>query len=376
MTTSSAFETAHAFIEKWEGGFANHPDDPGGATNFGITLDTLSRWRGKPVSVEDVRNLTIEEAREIYFANYWTPLRADEMPVSVALMTYNAGVNSGPSRGAKLLQKALNEHGQNLAVDGQIGKKTLTAVGQVDERRIIDSYAAAHESFYRGLRRFGTFGRGWLNRLVDVTEGARNLVGTTVAGSDTQIVHSFERTKPAEATLVPSGALASGAKLAEVVNNIQALRSMQMTMPDTGAKISGWDVLIKVLPELIEPKKGGGDQRPDDPAADADDQTLTPVNNALGPLIGGLLNGRKTGLGILGLLATTVLPAFFPALAPLGSLISATIEPMNSAATPEVVNPSGDLGTRIMAIIQPLFVGLTGWGVLGKMEKWSKRRRP
>ncbi|MEH6727451.1 MAG: glycosyl hydrolase 108 family protein [Hyphomicrobiales bacterium] len=147
MTPSAAFEAVHPFIAKWEGGFVNHPQDPGGATNFGITIDTLSRWRGMKASVADVRNMSVEEARQIFYANYWMPLRADEMPLSVALMTYNAGVNSGPSRGAKLLQRALNDHGQNLEVDGRIGARTVAAIYKVDERRLVDSFAGAHEIF-------------------------------------------------------------------------------------------------------------------------------------------------------------------------------------------------------------------------------------
>ena len=62
---SAAFEIAYPFIAKWEGGFVNDPRDPGGATNMGITIATLSSWRGTPVTVQDVRNLTKQEARQI-----------------------------------------------------------------------------------------------------------------------------------------------------------------------------------------------------------------------------------------------------------------------------------------------------------------------
>lgn len=113
------------------------------------------------------------------------------------------------------------------------------------------------------------------------------------------------------------------------------------------------------------------------------------MNNALGTTIGGLLNGRKTGLGALGLLATAILPAFFPQLAPLGSVISAiggiaepvVVQETAQVAAPGVVQPAAetvakgaDMGTRIMAALQPIFLALTGWGVLGKMDKWSNKQ--
>ena len=111
----------------------NHPSDPGGATNFGITRDVLANWRGQPVTVNDVKNMSIDEARRIFYARYWTPMRMDEVDFPAALMTYNCGVNSGIVRGCKNTpKKALNQQSSNLVVDGKIGPKTLAAAEAAD----------------------------------------------------------------------------------------------------------------------------------------------------------------------------------------------------------------------------------------------------
>jgi uncharacterized protein (TIGR02594 family) len=84
------FARIQPIIEQWEGGFSNHPADPGGATNMGITQETLRQWRHQDVTADDVRALQRDEARQIFRAKYWEPLRCDEMPIALALMTSNA----------------------------------------------------------------------------------------------------------------------------------------------------------------------------------------------------------------------------------------------------------------------------------------------
>lgn len=333
--TSPAFKIAHPFIAKWEGGFVNHRKDPGGATNFGITRATLSAWRGHKVSIDDVRNLSIHEAEEIYFARYWQPLHADHMPTAIALMTYNAAVNSGPSRGVKLLQKALNGLGQQIAVDGKVGQQTLTAIAAVDEPTLIAAYAQTHENFYRRLKHFSTFGKGWLNRLADITRGARDLVGQSIP-------HEI---KPITSLENPP------------MNDMNIMNIPQQ------------DPIMQLLRILLASHL---QQQTIQTAIAQPTPPLTPVNNALGEAVGHLLNGRKTGLGSLGLLLTAILPIFFPAqLAPLGSIISVLGEAAQTEPVREILASDSALGTKIMTALQPLLLGITGWGVLGKMDKWS-----
>ena len=167
------FERVHPVVAEWEGGYSNHPRDSGGPTNWGITQARLSEHRGRQVSAEEVRALTYEEALTIFRRWYWQPLRCDELPLALALMTYNAGVNSGPSRGARFLQQTLNAQGFDLDEDGEVGPLTIAAAAACEDiARAVNDYSAIYEKFYRSLGNFSVFGRGWLNRLNDVTAQA------------------------------------------------------------------------------------------------------------------------------------------------------------------------------------------------------------
>jgi lysozyme family protein len=167
------FARVHPVIAEWEGGYSNHPRDSGGPTNWGITQATLSAHRGRQVSAQEVQALTYEEALTIFRARYWQPLRCDELPLALALMTYNTGVNSGPSRGARFLQQTLNLQGFDLDEDGEIGELTIAAANACEDiARAVNDYSAIYERFYRSLSNFNVFGRGWLNRLNDVTAQA------------------------------------------------------------------------------------------------------------------------------------------------------------------------------------------------------------
>ncbi len=151
-----------------EGGFVNNPKDPGGATNMGITLNTLRASRHDATLGEQaVRDLTRDEAKEIYFSNYWNALRCSELPAGLDLAVFDLGVNAGPSRAAKMLQKCVY-----VEADGQIGQITLAAVRQFPAADLIRRFDAARIDFYRGLSTFGTFGQGWLNRVKSVETAA------------------------------------------------------------------------------------------------------------------------------------------------------------------------------------------------------------
>lgn len=163
-----------------EGGFSDNPRDPGGATNHGITLKTLQAYRetlesqaGRPVTAEDVRNLTQTEAREIYRSMYWNAMRCDDLPPGLDLMVFDFGVNAGPGRAVSLLQRLVG-----AKVDGSVGPKTLAAVQAANCADLIDRYAAERELFYRTLPTFGDFGQGWLSRVAFVRDAAKRYAVT------------------------------------------------------------------------------------------------------------------------------------------------------------------------------------------------------
>lgn len=157
------FAACHAVTSGWEGGWSNHDADPGGATMYGITVGTLSKWRGRKVPKAEVKALTRSEAEQIYKAWYWDKVKADELPAGVDLVIYDYAVNSGPSRAAKALQRAVG-----VKQDGAIGPVTLAAVRKVDPVEIVETVCAQRLAFLRRLGTWGDFGKGWSNRVNDV----------------------------------------------------------------------------------------------------------------------------------------------------------------------------------------------------------------
>ncbi len=154
-----------------EGGFVNDPADRGGPTNLGITQGTLARWRGKPVTAEEVASLSEQEAREIYRARYWNAMRCDDLPPGLDLMVFDFGVNAGPGTSVRLLQRVAG-----VREDGAVGPVTLGAVRLLDPAACIDRLAALRGEYYRGLGGFARFGRGWLARTGMVRRAALAMV--------------------------------------------------------------------------------------------------------------------------------------------------------------------------------------------------------
>lgn len=147
-----------------EGGYVNHPRDPGKATNMGITIATLRAWRGRPVTNEDVRNLSQEEALAIYKAQYWDTVRADQLPLGLDYLTFDYAVNSGSARAMKDLQRTVGAD-----VDGVIGQKTLSKISNYiaenGMQALLNAYATRRWNFMQSLSTFSTFGNGWHRRV-------------------------------------------------------------------------------------------------------------------------------------------------------------------------------------------------------------------
>lgn len=126
------FTEAVGFVLRNEGGFVNNPADPGDATNFGITLATLSAWRGVSASVKDVQALTAKDATTIYYARYWCPLSLSLLTkASCATAIFDAAVLFGPGASALCCQKALVRTNYTLQIDGHMGLQTITALNTV-----------------------------------------------------------------------------------------------------------------------------------------------------------------------------------------------------------------------------------------------------
>lgn len=172
------FADCAAWTEGMEGGFVDDPRDPGGATNRGVTIHTLSAWRKAPCTVQDVQALTSAEANAIYRAWYWAPVNGDGLPAGVDLMLFDYGVNRGVHTSSVLLQSVLG-----VPADGDIGPFTLGTLQQVIDKNgigpTIDKIQNAQADAYRTLAEFPIYGKGWLRRTALRRAHALHLAGVT-----------------------------------------------------------------------------------------------------------------------------------------------------------------------------------------------------
>lgn len=154
-----------------EGGYVNHPKDPGGETNLGVTKRVYEEWGG----TKDMKDLTVEDVSPIYKKNYWDRIKGDELPSGLDLCVFDFGVNAGTGRAAKYLQRLVD-----TTVDGGIGPNSLRAVNEHVSRwsieQTIDDYQAERQKYYEKLKTFETFGRGWTRRVQETTKEAMNMV--------------------------------------------------------------------------------------------------------------------------------------------------------------------------------------------------------
>jgi lysozyme family protein len=169
---ASNFDACLTLVLGAEGGFSNDARDKGGATNFGITIGTLTEWRrsrssGASVTIDDVRALSLEEAKEIYRSRYWNVTRCEDLPAGVDLLVFDLGVNAGPGRSARILQEVLG-----VEQDGSVGPVTLNGLNTCPVDKIIRDFTAKRLDFYRSLDDFSVFGAGWTNRANSMQEAA------------------------------------------------------------------------------------------------------------------------------------------------------------------------------------------------------------
>lgn len=181
QTPEILFDRCLAHVLKMEGGFTDDPYDPGGPTNFGITLATLAAHKRIPLDaasrdalLAELKAIPRNLVRDIYLARYWMPSRAPELPPALALMHFDASVNHGVTGAAKLLQHALD-----VTIDGEIGPETLGAARSTNIDQILAAYAEARRDRYRSLPHVWRFGRGWLARVDKTLTAALTLAKST-----------------------------------------------------------------------------------------------------------------------------------------------------------------------------------------------------
>ncbi|MCV2359981.1 hypothetical protein LNV08_13465 [Paucibacter sp. TC2R-5] len=160
-----SFAKSLPFVLRWEGGFVDHPADPGGATNRGVTQKVYDTWRAKNgLPRRSVRDLQDKEMAAIYEQNYWRAAHCGDVQDKLDLALFDTAVNMGVGRAVGFLQGSVG-----CAVDGGFGPATFTAVQCCDPARALPMFCNARESYYQRLvhakPELNVFLRGWMNRL-------------------------------------------------------------------------------------------------------------------------------------------------------------------------------------------------------------------
>ena len=164
------FEESLAHVLKHEGGYVDHPKDPGGATNLGCTKKVWEEWVGHEVTKDDIKALTIADVSPLYKARYWDKCRCDDLPRGVDFAVFDFAINSGVGRASKLLQRAVG-----VAADGAIGPATLAAVADANPRELATKICELRLAFLQALPTWETFGKGWGRRVKETEKTAFNM---------------------------------------------------------------------------------------------------------------------------------------------------------------------------------------------------------
>jgi len=165
------FEKCLEWLLEHEGGYVDHPEDPAGKTNKGITIGTYEGWLGRAVSEDMIRNIPDDHVEKIYREKYWDKIYADELPSGIDWSVFDWAVNSGSNRAVKNLQSCVG-----VSQDGFMGPKTLNATDQMDTLHLIDELYNKRQRFYENLSTFKTFGKGWTRRNKQTKEQSLSLV--------------------------------------------------------------------------------------------------------------------------------------------------------------------------------------------------------
>lgn len=166
------FKMALNYVLVHEGGWADHPRDPGGATMKGVTLITYKRHFGEDKTKDDLRNIPNGELEEIYDSGYWRKCHCNDLPAGIDYAVFDAAVNSGPGRSAKWLQASVGAE-----QDGSIGSETLSHVQDHVPIEVIDDLCDQRLAFLRSLSTWSDFGKSWGRRVEGVRSTAAIMAG-------------------------------------------------------------------------------------------------------------------------------------------------------------------------------------------------------
>ena len=165
------FDESLELLLQHEGGFVNDPRDDGGMTNLGVTARVYEEYTGEAATEEVMRNLQPSDVAPLYRKLYWDRLRCTDLPTGVDYFCFDWGVNSGTGRSAKALQRAAGAE-----PDGSVGPITLMAVDKRLPIDILEDMYRERDAFYRALKNFDVFGKGWIRRNEEAANHAHVMI--------------------------------------------------------------------------------------------------------------------------------------------------------------------------------------------------------
>lgn len=218
------FQNALERVLLCEGGWSNHPKDPGGPTMRGVTLAVYSAFKRKPATPDELRNISDDDLSAIYKRQYWDTVRGDELPVGLDYALFDYAVNSGPGRAVRDLQRVVG-----VQPDGVMGAMTLQAVSARDPAQIIAALCDKRLAFLKSLKTWGTFGKGWGKR-VETVRTASLSMASGIEGGVIEAIASGGKAKdqdisalrtPEGKAKIAAGAGAVGTAASQVAEVIQ-----------------------------------------------------------------------------------------------------------------------------------------------------------
>lgn len=241
----------YPIISKWreayEGGFVDHPEDPGGATNYGVTQRVYDNFRDSHgVERRSVRYITDTEVDEIYRQQYWNPILGDQLPSGVDLAVHDYAVNSGVPKAVKDLQRILG-----VTVDGHLGIITLAESKKRDPKQLITQLCQARMAFLKRLKHWKHFGRGWTRRVMGDVDGAQPGRDIGVIDRGWQLANNVPATAIPEPTLTSD--LNDGANAKGVGEPTKKAHALSMLTDKLSLSSGGGAGAAAVLAAMSEP---------------------------------------------------------------------------------------------------------------------------
>jgi lysozyme family protein len=178
--TAANFDTCLRRLLVHEGGYSNHPSDPGGPTNFGITIEDYRKYVKRDATADDVRAMRLDEAKAIYKSKYWIVQRCDALPAGLDYTIFDYGVNSGVARSGRVLRRV-------LGLPDNIAATTDDVLRAIDTRDIHTLIAAINDErlrFLRALRTWPVFGAGWGRRVAEVRTASIQMADVSATTSE------------------------------------------------------------------------------------------------------------------------------------------------------------------------------------------------